>query len=207
MTFETVPAAPTPRGRPARVRADTLADVALGLFREGGYDAVTMEEIATVAGVSRRTLFRYFPSKSALVWDGLEQVSDTVYAVGTGNDQRGSFPEAVAAAGRCMLDSLENPELATDLGRRLSRQRLLLIGSVPELRAESLSRFAPSTRALSTFIARFAGLDEDALTVRVTAHALTSASIEAYLYWAEHEDSDLETVLRTGIEIVAGPVA
>lgn len=206
MTFDTAPAAPTPRGRPARVRADTLADVALGLFREGGYDAVTMDEIAAVAGVSRRTLFRYFPSKSALVWDGLEQVSDTVYAVVTGGDERGTLAEAIAAAGHSMLDSLESPELATDLGRRLSRQRLILIGSVPELRAESIARSSPSTRTLTTFIARYAGLAEDDLAVRVAAQALTAASIEAYLYWAEHDDADLEAVLRTGIAIVAGPL-
>lgn len=44
-----------------------LADAAVAMFTERGYDDVTMAEVAAQAGVSRRTAFRYFPSKEDLV--------------------------------------------------------------------------------------------------------------------------------------------
>jgi len=46
-----------------------LGDAAITLFTEHGYDAVTMADVATLAGVSRRTAFRYFASKDELVME------------------------------------------------------------------------------------------------------------------------------------------
>ncbi|NUW40064.1 TetR/AcrR family transcriptional regulator [Nonomuraea rhodomycinica] len=49
-----------------------IAEVALRLFAERGYDAVTVNEIAEAAGVAKVTLFSYFPSKDCLVLDGVK---------------------------------------------------------------------------------------------------------------------------------------
>jgi AcrR family transcriptional regulator len=45
-----------------RVEAE-LARAAMSLFAAQGFDTVTVDAIARAAGVSRRTFFRYFPSK------------------------------------------------------------------------------------------------------------------------------------------------
>lgn len=42
------------------------------LFDTSGYDGTSMDDIAVAAGVSRRSLFRYFPVKAALIWDGFD---------------------------------------------------------------------------------------------------------------------------------------
>lgn len=55
------------RDRTRRVVTAELIDVAQDLFVQHGYEAVTVDQIAAAAGMSKRTLFRYFPSKDALV--------------------------------------------------------------------------------------------------------------------------------------------
>ncbi|MDR7145034.1 TetR/AcrR family transcriptional regulator [Rhizobium sp. BE258] len=59
-----------PRGRPqARCDDDTrsvIVNAACRSFREGGYEATSVIAIAQVAGVSTKTLYRLFPSKTDL---------------------------------------------------------------------------------------------------------------------------------------------
>jgi AcrR family transcriptional regulator len=50
----------------ARTR-DTIAATAVDLFLAHGYDAVSVNDVAAAAEISKPTLFRYFPSKEDLV--------------------------------------------------------------------------------------------------------------------------------------------
>jgi len=50
-----------------RVRGE-LAVAAMHLFDEHGFDTITVDEIADAVGISRRTLFRHFPTKSDIVF-------------------------------------------------------------------------------------------------------------------------------------------
>lgn len=59
-------AAPTERGDAARNRT-LLLDAARRLVAERGADAVTMDDVATAAGVGKGTLFRRFGSRSGLM--------------------------------------------------------------------------------------------------------------------------------------------
>lgn len=44
-----------------------ITEVAMGLFLDKGFDATTFDDIAAAAGISRRSLFRYFPTKEDMV--------------------------------------------------------------------------------------------------------------------------------------------
>lgn len=61
------PAAPTLRERTRRAFQAEITSHALTLFTEQGFDATTVEQIATAAGVSQRSFFRYFATKEDVV--------------------------------------------------------------------------------------------------------------------------------------------
>ncbi|MFZ5786437.1 MAG: TetR family transcriptional regulator [Acidobacteriota bacterium] len=56
------------RERKKELRRQAIVSAAWELFRERGYAATTVEEIAARAGIARRTFFRYFPTKEAVVF-------------------------------------------------------------------------------------------------------------------------------------------
>jgi AcrR family transcriptional regulator len=58
------PPGESPQGSAARQR---LYDIAIRMIRDRGYEATTLREIARTAGVSVGLLYRYFPSKQAVV--------------------------------------------------------------------------------------------------------------------------------------------
>src|SRR6266513_4552741 len=55
------------RERTRRAVRGELAQLAVGLFVEKGYDETTIDDLAAAAGMSKRTFFRYFASKEELV--------------------------------------------------------------------------------------------------------------------------------------------
>lgn len=65
---------PAPRRRGA-VRSETarvaVLDATARLFAERGYDHMTIEGIAAAAGVAKQTIYRWWPSKSAVVAETL----------------------------------------------------------------------------------------------------------------------------------------
>ncbi|MFJ9616178.1 TetR/AcrR family transcriptional regulator [Streptomyces noursei] len=93
---------PAPSRRNERsARAITAA--ALQLCKEVGYPKVTMDAIATRAGASKATIYRWWPSKGALLLDAfLEQTVDAAPFPDTGDvvaDLRSQMNAAIASIG------------------------------------------------------------------------------------------------------------
>jgi AcrR family transcriptional regulator len=68
----------TPR---PRYDIDSLADVALEVFRERGYDATSMEHLAAAAGVSKAAFYHHMAGKEDLLARGLERALDALFDV------------------------------------------------------------------------------------------------------------------------------
>jgi AcrR family transcriptional regulator len=72
-------AAPAPPSRRARKKAETRREIyraAMQLFRERGFDGVTIEAICREADVARRTFFLHFPTKGMLLYEFNRQVAE-----------------------------------------------------------------------------------------------------------------------------------
>jgi AcrR family transcriptional regulator len=61
------------RERKKRRMYETVSEIAIELFLEKGFDAVSVAEVAAAAEISKPTLFRYFPAKEDLV---LHRIAD-----------------------------------------------------------------------------------------------------------------------------------
>jgi len=87
---------------------------ALELAVEGGYDAVQMRDIATRAGVALGTIYRYFPSKDALLAAAMvEWMEDLERRVGQRGPQGESTAERVYDVLRRAVATMERqPKLA-----------------------------------------------------------------------------------------------
>lgn len=67
---------PNPERRSERARTAILG-AAMELCREVGYPRVTMEAIAKRAGVGKQTIYRWWPSKAAVVQEALNDQAGT----------------------------------------------------------------------------------------------------------------------------------
>ncbi|MEK8172346.1 TetR/AcrR family transcriptional regulator [Streptomyces sp. M19] len=137
-----------PVGRRERKKAQTrqsIADAALRLFLDRGYDHVSMRDIADAADVSTATIFKHFTGKEALVFDQEESVDARLIAAVRQRE-----------AGQSILDALHQHLIDTWLPLTEHPQREefhQLVSSTPALRAYSERMWARHTDTLGTAIA------------------------------------------------------
>jgi len=71
--------APVRRGRPGH-SLDSLLDVAVAVFNERGYDATSMEELATRLGITKSAIYHHVPGKVELLRLALDRALDALSA-------------------------------------------------------------------------------------------------------------------------------
>jgi AcrR family transcriptional regulator len=149
-------------GRRERKKAATrqaLADAALRLFLEQGYDQVTVRDIAEAADVSTTTLFKHFPGKEALVFD--EDADNEAALVAAVRDR---------APGQSIFAALRDFLLRGIAGTGDIDAFIRLIEDTPELRAYSHRMWMRYEAALARAIAEQAGVPADDTACAALAH-------------------------------------
>ncbi len=198
-----MPSRSEPMGLRERKKARTRESIrehAFRLFREQGYGATTVEQIAEAAEVSPSTFFRYFPNKEDVaLTDDLDPLLLESF--------RAQPPElgqlaAIRAAIREVLAETPPEILARD------RERQAVILATPELRARTLDAAVAMVRMLAAVIAERADRPPDDLAVLALAGAVIGAGIAAFAASVDDPDADLMQLvdgaigaLETGVNL------
>lgn len=130
---------PRPRSEKAR---QSVLDAMRAALPTSGYESVTIEGLAEVAGVSKQTIYRWWPSKAAILGEALLTGSLPPVSLpmtsDLGADLRALFSaqdgsETVALARALIAVTATDPELGARLNERLA-------APIREWTAERLSR-------------------------------------------------------------------
>jgi mycofactocin system transcriptional regulator len=183
-------------GRPRTTSRHEVQRIALGLFAAKGFEATTLDDIAAAVGVSRRTLFRYYPSKNDIVWGDFGWVLQRLRRLLDEADPQTPLLEALASA--AVASNRYDPAVLPEL-----RIRMTLITTVPSLQAHAMLRYAEWRAVVAEFAARRLGLAPDDLEPEAIGHAALGASMAAFQHWVRDPDSDLEDNLRRTYRLLA----
>ncbi|MGW4479082.1 TetR/AcrR family transcriptional regulator [Rhodococcus triatomae] len=205
------PTAPNLRERRRRETRSEISDAALALFEERGYAGTTVDDIAQRAGVSQRTVFRYFDTKEATVLGGVEDLAAELTAALVDEMPENLVLQHVEAAHLRLLEEFvdDRPETI----RRIRRIRCLILKD-PDLRGAAALMELENVRTLTARIAEHLSPDVNPILPRLLAEAGFTTLRVAFDAWVEKveagEKADLTTVYRdcrTTLHGLLGPTA
>ncbi|MCH9735052.1 MAG: mycofactocin system transcriptional regulator, partial [Actinomycetia bacterium] len=171
-----------------------ISDVAIDLFVTHGFDDVSVEEVALAAGIARRTLFRYYPSKNALPWGDFDAHLQRMRTLLADAD-----PEAP------MRDALRSALLAfndfDDTDRHHQRMRLIL--ETDALQAYSMTMYAGWRDVVATFVAGRLGGKSSDLVPQTVAWTMLAVALAAYERWLADASVPLAATLGNAFDMLA----
>jgi AcrR family transcriptional regulator len=157
-----------------------LADAALRLFTEKGFDATTLEELAEEAEVSRSTFFRFFPAKEAAAIEAEAELWAAYLTALAGRDLSGpvlsELHRTLAAAAAGLDPGWDERFIAT---RRLIAAEPALLRYVEHYRAGIKGQVVAC-------LAGKLALDPEDLRLHVLAELATSAFSLSGRHWVRH---------------------
>ena len=140
------------------------------LFWERGVPATTGDDIAAAAGLSTRTIWRYFRSKESCVEPVLAQSANRFIALA------GRWPDELSLADHMAADMIENPLTERELADEIASLRIATMSATePALRTAYLMVHDEMERGFVPVVAKRLRLPEDDLTARLCAAAVTAA--------------------------------
>jgi TetR/AcrR family transcriptional regulator, regulator of mycofactocin system len=184
-------------GRRPATNQDRIAAVALDLFAARGFDEVSVDDVAAAAGIARRTLFRYYPSKNAIPWGDfdahLEHLRNLLDVVSDDTPVGASLRSALLA-----FNSFGEAETA----RHRTRMRVIL--ETAALQAHSMTMYAGWRAVVAEFVARRVGLKAADLVPQTVAWTMLGVALSAYGHWLADESVSLPQAIGDAFDAVAG---
>lgn len=178
-----------PVGRPPTTTHEAIEAVAFELFEEQGFDETTVEEIAEAAGVGRRTLFRYFPSKFDIPWGKFDQSLEIF------DGTLAAIPEEVRVWQAVQRGVVQfNTFDATVISQH--RARMTLILRTPALQAHSVLMYQRWRNVIANFVADRYHMASSDLLPRTVGHVSLALALSAYEQWLQSQSSSLENLLE-----------
>ena len=155
-----------------------MLEAALDLFERQGYEATTVEAVASAAGVSHMTVFRHFPTKEALL---LSDPYDPVIVEAVAAQPAGLG--ALERVRRGLVDVVGAMDPAEDVE---ARRRIRIAAGVPSLRAGMYRNNEATENAIVEAL-----VDDGTSTfrARVAASACLGAISSALLWWGATDDT------------------
>jgi AcrR family transcriptional regulator len=191
---EAVPSAPAKlKARKQQVVRDALSDAAAELFRTRGFEAVTVEEIARAAGVSRRTFFRYYESKEDVMVERLDRDGERLLIELAA---RPPDEPPLLAIRNALIPAIEYALKEPDLVRettRLLRETSTLRRAVMEHRNRIEERIA----ALMMQRLNVGNQDDTPMLLAFLTRALNDTAFNA---WYDHETDDVAELVDNLIQ-------
>jgi AcrR family transcriptional regulator len=146
-----------------------IAQTARQLFKEHSFDAVTVDDIARQADVSRKTVFNYFPTKEDLFFSAMEvyeaQLLEAIHERRPGESILAAFVRSIVES-RGLLDA-DDPQ-ATERLYAIAR----MIAESPRLRAREQQIYAGYAAALAALVAEETKARPDDVGPWIAANAM-----------------------------------
>jgi AcrR family transcriptional regulator len=169
----------TLRERKRRQTRQRIADAAMSLFLERGFDAATVEDIAAAADVSKRSFFDYFPTKEDVVAAWQDEFGAVLCAAIAARPPQEPMATAVQTA------LIESVSAMTDQ-RNLAIAELIC--ATPALKARDHLKYARLEDQLAAALLAREGSGGDAFRARLFAMLTVGALRVAGETWRERED-------------------
>ena len=187
------------RERHRRRTAADLEEAALKLFSDRGFDAVTIDDIAAAADVSRRTFFRYYAAKEDVVLSDHPRRLDELQAA---LDRRPADEPPLAALRHAVMSLVGSIEEQ----REHMLRRFQLVTTTPSLEARSLCLQRNWEAAVTAMLAARMGVDPAKDLRPGVAAATTMAAMRiATVNWlAGGGQDDLAAIMAAGLDLLDG---
>ena len=183
-------------GRRRSTSWEHISNVAIDLFAAHGFDDVSVDDVAEAAGIARRTLFRYYPSKNALPWGDFEAHLNRMRDLLSDLDPDVGIDAALRTA-LLAFNTFDDAETARH------RQRMRVILETAALQAYSMTMYAGWRAVVVAFVARRLGRKEADVVPQTVAWTMLGVALSAYEHWLADESVSLLQALSDAFDTVS----